>query len=117
MQRAPRPAALQRRLVVPSTASLCCAVRHLLTTHGVARQPDGTTDCAGYRIRHDKVGRGGTVTLRHKGRLHHIGIGMAFKHWRVVMLVAGLEIRILSLDGAQLGRLALDPTKDYQPIP
>ena len=74
-------------------------------------------DCAGYRIRHDKVGTGGTVTLRYKGRLHHIGIGMAFKGWRIVMLVAGLEIRILSLDGTQLRRLTLDPTKDYQPIP
>ena len=42
---------------------------------------------------------------------------MAFKGWRVVMLVAGLEIRVLSLDGTQLRRLTLDPTKDYQPIP
>ena len=33
------------------------------------------------------------------------------------MLIAGLEIRILSLDGTQLRRLTLDPTKDYQPIP
>jgi transposase InsO family protein len=74
-------------------------------------------ECAGYRIRHDRIGTGGTVTLRYNGRLHHIGIGMAFKGWRVVMLVAGLEIRILSLDGTQLRRLKLDPTKDYQPIP
>ena len=74
-------------------------------------------DCAGYRIRHDRIGAGGTVTLRYNGRLHHIGIGMAFKGWRVVMLVADLEIRILSLDGTQLRRLKLDPTKDYQPIP
>ena len=80
--------------------------------------PTGPTiDCAGYRIRHDRVGTGGTVTLRYKGRLHHIGVGMAFKQWRVVMLVAGLDIRILSLDGTQLRRLTLDPTKDYQPIP
>ncbi len=32
------------------------------------------------------------------------------------MLVARLEITILSLDGAQLRRLTLDPTKDYKPI-
>ena len=74
-------------------------------------------DCAGYRIRHDKVGTGGTVTLRHAGQLHHIGVGMAFKGWRVVMLVAGLEVRILDLDGNQIRRLTLDPTKNYQPIP
>ena len=32
-------------------------------------------DAAGYRIRHDKIDRDGRVTLRHQGRLHHIGIG------------------------------------------
>ena len=73
-------------------------------------------DCTGYRVRHDKVDRKGSVTLRHKGRLHHIGIGAAYRGWRVVMLVAGLEVQILSLEGAQLRRLILDPTKDYQPI-
>lgn len=50
-----------------------------------------------------------------ESRLHHIGIGAACRGWRVVMLVAGLEVRILSLDGTQLRRLILDPTKDYQP--
>lgn len=74
-------------------------------------------NASGYRVRHDRVDTSGTVTLRHKGRLHHIGVGMAFKRWRVVMLVAGLEIRILSLDGTQIRRLILDPTRDYQPIP
>ena len=73
-------------------------------------------DCAGYRIRHDRVGANGTVTIRHNARLHHIAIGSAYKHWRVLMLIAGLEIRILSVDGTQLRRLILDPTKDYQPI-
>ena len=69
----------------------------------------------GYRIRHDKVSSGGNVTLRHKGRLHHIGVGHAFDGWRVVLLVAGLEVRILDLEGNQIRRLRLDPTKDYQP--
>jgi len=73
-------------------------------------------DCTGYRVRHDKIDRKGSVTLRHKGRLHHIGIGAAYRGWRVVMLVAGLDVRILTLDGASLRHLTLDPTKDYQPI-
>ena len=73
-------------------------------------------DCTGYRVRSDKVDGHGGVTIRHKGRLHHIGIGRAYKGWRVVMLVAGLEVTILSLDGGQLRHLTLDPTKDYQPI-
>jgi hypothetical protein len=31
------------------------------------------------------------------------------------MLVAGLEIRILALDGTQLRHLTLNPENDYQP--
>ena len=73
-------------------------------------------DTTGYRVRHDRVDKSGGVTIRHKGRLHHIGVGNAYKGWRVVLLVAGLEIRILTLDGIQLRRLKLDPTKDYQPM-
>jgi hypothetical protein len=73
-------------------------------------------DCTGYRVRSDKVDRAGGVTIRHRRRLHHIGIGRAYSGWRVLMLVAGLDITVLSLEGAQLRHLTLDPTKDYQPI-
>jgi transposase InsO family protein len=72
-------------------------------------------DCIGYRVRHDRVSKTGNVTLRYRGRLHHIGVGAAYKRWRVILLVAGREVRILSLDGSPLRRLMLDPTKDYQP--
>jgi transposase InsO family protein len=74
-------------------------------------------DTLGYRVRHDKVSTSGNVTLRYRGRLHHIGVGKPYKGWRVILLVAGREIRILTLDGKQLHRLTLDPTKDYQPMP
>jgi len=68
-------------------------------------------------VRFDKVSKKGNVTLRYKSRLHHIGVGNAYKGWRVILLVAGREVRILSLDGSPLRRLILDPTKDYQPMP
>ena len=71
----------------------------------------------GYRVRHDKVSKTGNVTIRYRGRMHHIGVGGAYKGWRIILLVAGLEVRILTLDGTQLHRLTLDPTKDYQPMP
>ena len=73
-------------------------------------------DCTGYRVRHDRIDKTGRVTLRHKGRPHHISIGNPYRGGRVVMLIAGLEIRVLDLDGNQLRRLTLDPTRDYQPI-
>jgi transposase InsO family protein len=74
-------------------------------------------EAAGYRIRHDKVDRGGSVTLRYKGKLHHIGVGCPYAGWRVILLVAGLNVQILGLDGSPLRHLTLDPGVDYQRIP
>jgi len=71
----------------------------------------------GRRLRLDKVDSTGSVTLRHKGRLHHIGLGRASAGWRVAMLVEGVDIEVVGLDGAPLRRLVLDPTKDYQRMP
>src|SRR5580704_2570453 len=69
------------------------------------------------RLRFDRVDKAGRITLRHRGRLHHIGIGNAYAGWRVAMLIDGLDIEIVGLDGSPLRRLVLDPTKDYQRIP
>jgi transposase InsO family protein len=69
------------------------------------------------RLRLDKVDAAGSVTLRHQGRLHHIGIGRAYEGWRVAMLIEGLNVEVVGLDGSPLRRLVLDPTKDYQRMP
>jgi transposase InsO family protein len=74
-------------------------------------------DAAGYRVRHDKVDQRGRVTLRYKSRMHHIGIGRPYAGWRVILLVNGLEVRVLGLDGSPLRHFSLDPSKDYQPQP
>lgn len=65
-------------------------------------------DTVGYRVRHDKIDRSGRVTLRYKGKLHHVGVGNAYAGWWVVVLVAGLDIRIFGLDGSPLRHLTLD---------
>jgi len=67
------------------------------------------------RIRHDVIDPGGKVTLRYKSRLYHIGVGRDHRAKRVIILRAGLDIRIISADGELLRQLNLDPTKDYQP--
>jgi transposase InsO family protein len=67
------------------------------------------------RVRHDKVDIDGSVTLRYRSKLHHIGMGNALRGRRVVMLVAGRDVRVLSEDGELLRQLTLDPSKDYQP--
>jgi hypothetical protein len=52
--------------------------------------------------------------LRHRTRLHHIGVGHAHKGKRVILLVDGLDVRVLTQDGELLRHLTLDPSRDYQ---
>jgi hypothetical protein len=66
------------------------------------------------RVRHDKVDIDGSVTLRYRSKLHHIGMGNKLRGTRAIMLVAGRDIRVLSPEGELLRRLTLDPSKDYQ---
>lgn len=70
----------------------------------------------GTRVRRDRIDSGGAVTLRHRGRLHHIGVGRVHRHKEVIMLVADLDVRILTDEGEMLRHLTLDPTRDYQAI-
>ncbi|MGH2658048.1 MAG: IS481 family transposase [Actinomycetota bacterium] len=65
------------------------------------------------RVRQDRISAGGTVSLRYRGRLHHIGVGRDHRRKRVTMLIFGLEVRIITRDGELLRRLTLDPKKTY----
>jgi hypothetical protein len=67
------------------------------------------------RVRHDKVDNDGSVTIRYKSKLHHIGMGRALNGTRVILLVAGRQIRVVGEDGELLRELILDPSRDYQP--
>jgi transposase InsO family protein len=69
-----------------------------------------------WRVRHDRVDSSGRVTLRHNGRLHHIGIGRTHARTPIVLLVADLDVRVIhATTGELLRHLTLDPTRDYQP--
>ena len=76
---------------------------------------DGQPILANTKVRHDKIDETGCVTLRHRSRLHHIGIGRAHRGQRVLILVCNLDIRVIATDGKQLRHLTLDPTRNYQP--
>jgi hypothetical protein len=68
------------------------------------------------RIRHDRVDKAGSVTLRHNGRLHHIGIGRTHAGTCVILLVQDLQTRVVNATtGELLPELILDPNRDYQP--
>ncbi|HXW32709.1 MAG TPA: integrase core domain-containing protein, partial [Acidimicrobiales bacterium] len=71
----------------------------------------------GRRLRLDKVSKAGNVTIRYRGKLHHIGVGHAYEGWPVAMLIADRDIEIVALDRSPLRKLRLDPSRDYQPHP
>jgi transposase InsO family protein len=78
--------------------------------------PSGTVIGAHYRVRTDKIDSGGSVTLRHNSRLHHIGLGARLRGTPVTLLIDDLHIRVIHRHTGELIReLTLDPTRDYQP--
>jgi transposase InsO family protein len=76
-----------------------------------SRDPD-THD----RVRHDKVDNAGSVTVRHNGRLHHIGVGRIHEGTCVILLVQDLHITVVdAITGEVLRELVPNPHIDYQP--
>jgi len=79
--------------------------------------PTGSRDTDSHdRVRHDRIDTSGVITLRHAGRLQHIGTGRTHARTHVIVLIHDLDIRIVDAStGGLLRELTLDPTKDYQP--
>ena len=68
------------------------------------------------RIRHDRIDKAGSVTIRHNSRLHHIGVSRTHAGTCVILLVQDLQIRVVNaITGELLRELVLDPNRDYQP--
>lgn len=67
------------------------------------------------RVRHDVVDAHGVVTIRYKSKLHHIGMGRGLKGTRIILLVAGRDVRVITTEGELLRHFELDPSRDYQP--
>jgi transposase InsO family protein len=68
------------------------------------------------RVRADKIGATGTVTLRHGGKLYHIGAGREHAGTGILLLVQDLHIRVIGgATGELLRELTLDPSRNYQP--
>lgn len=67
------------------------------------------------RVRTDRVDTHGVVTIRHAGKLHHIGIGRTHARTHVILLIQDLHIRVIhAITGEILRELTLDTTRDYQ---
>jgi transposase InsO family protein len=68
------------------------------------------------RVRRDVVDSHGKITLRHNGRLHHIGVGRTHARTPILMLINDLDIRIIhATTGEIIRELILNPAVDYQP--
>ena len=69
-----------------------------------------------YRVRQDRLDDTGKVTLRYLSKLRKIPVGRSHARRKVLLLVAGADVRILSTDGTVLRQLTLDPDRIYQPL-
>lgn len=68
-----------------------------------------------FRLRNDVVDKHGKLSLRHNGKMHHIGIGRGYAGTAIRMLIHEKEIRVITTTGELLAELTLDEEKDYQP--
>ena len=110
----------QRRVQPPPTAPIAAAPSHpgrALRRPCPRPLPGPSRDADTHdRIRHDRVDKSGTVTLRIDGQLHHIGIGRTHARTHVILLVQDLDVRIVNaITGELLRELTIDTSKDYQP--
>jgi len=69
-----------------------------------------------YRVRHDRIDKSGTVSLRRARKMHHISLGRPLKGTPVVLIIDDLDIRVIATQTGELIRhLTLNPTIGYQP--
>ena len=67
-----------------------------------------------FRLRYDLVDRGGRITLRRAGRLHHLGIGAAHRGRRVLAIVEEREVTVVALEtGEVLSSHHIEPERSY----
>lgn len=77
--------------------------------------PTTPNDPGIWRVRYDTIDNDGKITLRHHGRLLHLGIGRAHARTEIICLVHNDDATIITLStGEHLAEYTLDPTKNYQ---
>lgn len=87
------------------------AFAYALIPKATATKPDSPD---AWQVRYDIVDSGGTITLRHAGKLRHLGIGRGHARTEVICLVHGSHATVITTTGDVLGEYTIDPEKDYQ---
>jgi len=67
-----------------------------------------------WRVRYDTIDLHGKISLRHHGRMLHLGIGRAHARTEIICLIHNNDATITTHDGTVLAEYVLDPTRDYQ---
>jgi transposase InsO family protein len=76
--------------------------------------PAGRGAAGHFRLRSDLVDRGGRMTLRRAGRLHHLGVGAAHARRRVLAIADEHEVTVVALDtGEVLSTHRIEPERSY----
>lgn len=67
-----------------------------------------------YRIRYDRVGTNGKLSLRRAGRMHHLGVGAIHKKKRVIILIDEHTATVVHLEtGEVIATNIIDPHRNY----
>lgn len=67
-----------------------------------------------WQVRYDIVSANGTISIRHTGRLTHLGIGRGHARTEIICLIHGHHATVITHTGDVLGEYTIDPAKNYQ---
>ena len=67
-----------------------------------------------WRVRYDTIDRDGKISLRHHGRMLHLGIGRAHARAEIICLIHNNDATVITNDGTVLAEFTLDPNRNYQ---
>ena len=81
---------------------------------GVKAHPTKESISHDWRTRYDKVDKGGKLTLRRAGKLHHMSVGAAHAGEEVLMLIDQTTVIVtLEHSGEILSQHHIEPERNY----
>jgi transposase InsO family protein len=73
-----------------------------------------TEDSGHYRLRYDRTDSHGKISFRRAGRMHHLGVGAANAHRRVLAIADQSSVSVIDLStGEVLSTHTIDPDRSY----
>jgi len=79
-----------------------------------ARPATTSGDSGHYRLRYDRTDNHGKISIRRAGRMHHLGVGAANAHRRVLAIADQTTVSVIDLTtGEILSTHTIDPDRSY----